>query len=147
MVRRRSAFGVWRSAFGVRRSAFGVSYSSSSSFSSSNSGARCKGVPEYSLHGVLRRDHRGRLDMSRRDQMMVARHEMPGNAAPENPSRRARYDWVARGVLLSCAMDAVGNGGSYRSLRDGSYPRAYQAFHAWLPSFHPSGTITSLRMP
>ena len=81
--------------------------------------------------------------LSRRDQMMVARHAMPGNAAPENPSRRVRYDWVARGVLLSWVMDAVGNDGSYRSLRDGSCLPFYQAFHAWLPSFRPSGTNTS----
>jgi hypothetical protein len=72
--------------------------------------------------------------------MMVAWHEMPGNASSKDPSRRVRYDRVARGVLLSCAMSNPRRQGSHRSLRDGSYSRAYQAFHAWLPSFGPSGT-------
>ena len=72
--------------------------------------------------------------------MMVAWHEMPGNASSKDPSRGVRYDRVARGVLLSCAMRNPRRQGSHRSLRDGSYPRAYQAFHAWLPSFGPSGT-------
>jgi hypothetical protein len=78
--------------------------------------------------------------LSRRDHMMVARYEMPGNTPSKDPSRRVRYDWFERGVLLSCAMSNSRRHGSYRSLRDGSYLRAYQAFHARLPSFGPSGT-------
>ena len=70
--------------------------------------------------------------------MMVAWHEMPGKTSSKDPSRRVRYDRVAG--LLSCAMSNPGRQGSHRSLRDGSYSRAYQAFHAWLPSFGPSGT-------
>jgi hypothetical protein len=78
--------------------------------------------------------------LSRRDQMMVAWHEMPGNTPSKDPSRRVRYDWFERGVLLSCAISNSRRYGSHRSLRDGSCLRAYQAFHAWLPSFGPSGT-------
>src|ERR1700683_27967 len=33
--------------------------------------------------------------LSRRDWVIVARHEMPGNRASRNPSRRVRYDRLA----------------------------------------------------
>src|SRR5580704_18896236 len=72
--------------------------------------------------------------------MMVARHEMPGNAAPRNPSRRARCDRVGKGLLASCTINKTWRHESYRSLRDGSFLDASQAFHAWLPSSSPSGT-------
>ena len=83
--------------------------------------------------------------------MMVARHEMPGKAASRSPSRlvrhsqdgdggRARCDRVAlRYVHHSRRNDALADQ-SYRSLRDGSFLSISQAFHAWLPSFRPSGT-------
>src|SRR5580704_14224317 len=32
---------------------------------------------------------------SQRDSMIVARHEVPGKASPEGPSRRVRYDRAA----------------------------------------------------
>jgi hypothetical protein len=73
--------------------------------------------------------------------MMVARHEMPGNVAPRSPSRRVRYDRVARDVLMSWTMDRAGHQGSHRSLRDGLSLPAFQAFHAWLPSCSPYGTL------
>ncbi len=76
--------------------------------------------------------------------MMVARHEMPGNAAPRNPSRRALCDRVAKGVLVSCTMNKDPRHYSYRSLRDGSNLATFQAFHAWLPSSGPYGTINLL---
>ena len=89
----------------------------------------------------MRRNGDEARPLSRRDEMMVARYEMPGNTSSKDPSRRVRYDRVGRGVLLSCTMSNSRRHGSYRSLRDGSYPRPYQAFHAWLPSFGPSGTV------
>ena len=73
--------------------------------------------------------------------MKLARHVMPGNAASRNPSRRARCDRVAKGVRLSCAISKAKRHESYRSLRDGSCLAYSQAFHAWLPSFHPYGII------
>jgi hypothetical protein len=38
----------------------------------------------------------GNGPLSRRDEMKVARHEMPGNMASRSPSRRVRYDRLAR---------------------------------------------------
>jgi hypothetical protein len=81
--------------------------------------------------------------------MIVARYEMPGSAASRNPSRRARCDRVAKGVLLYCTINKAKRPESYRSLRDGSFVAASQALHAWtsassvesLPSFRPFGTI------
>jgi hypothetical protein len=71
--------------------------------------------------------------------MMVARREMPGIARSRSPSRRARYDWLAR------APDRL-----KRSTKRGTtvpsaagtdhFCTVSQAFHAWLPSFRPSGT-------
>jgi hypothetical protein len=72
--------------------------------------------------------------------MMVARDEMPGIARSRSPSRRARYYRLAR------ASDRL-----ERSTKRGiTVPSAAaetdhlctvsQAFHAWLPSFRPSGT-------
>jgi hypothetical protein len=73
--------------------------------------------------------------------MMVAWHEMPGNVGIENPSRRVRYDRLARGVALFRSADKTWRRGSIRLGGDGSCLAAFQAFDAWLPSFGPSGTI------
>ena len=45
--------------------------------------------------GMVRRLHFIEPSLSRRDHMMVARHEMPGSAASGNPSRRVRHDRLA----------------------------------------------------
>ena len=74
--------------------------------------------------------------------MMVAWHEMPGNAAPRNPSPRARCDRVVQ--RFACTMNKDPRHDSYRSLRDGSNLATFQAFHARLPSFRPYGTINLL---
>src|SRR5580704_17822220 len=86
---------------------------------------------------------------------MVAWHEMPGKAASRNPSRlvlhsqdgdggRARCDRVApRYVHHSRLNDALADQ-SYRSLWDGSFLAIAQAFHAWLPSCSPYGTLLML---
>jgi|HubBroStandDraft_3_1064219.scaffolds.fasta_scaffold182321_2 hypothetical protein len=73
--------------------------------------------------------------------MMVARHEMPGKAISGCPSRRVRYDRVVQRFASSFTMNKDLRHYSYRSLRDGSYLATSQAFHAWLPSSGPYGTI------
>jgi hypothetical protein len=73
--------------------------------------------------------------------MRVARHEMHGNAGPRNQSGTARCDSASEDVLVSCTMNKAWRHESYRFLRDGSLPDALLAFHAWLPSFRPCGTI------
>jgi hypothetical protein len=79
--------------------------------------------------------------LSRRDHVMVARHEMPGNAASR--TRPVGYGMIGlRGhVLWSCMMDRSTRQGSIRRGGDGSCLAAFQAFHAWLPSIRPSGTV------
>ena len=82
-----------------------------------------------------------RCRLSRRDYLMVARHEMPGNAASR--TRPVGHGMIGlRGhVLWSCPVNKAAGHGSHRSLRDGSLLAAFQAFHAWLPSLRPSGTV------
>jgi hypothetical protein len=83
---------------------------------------------------------------------MVARHEMPGMCHPK-----------ARPVLSAIARMATEEGDGMIGWREGAMsrvvdktrrhrshrstgrivPALYQAFHAWLPSFRPSGTKIS----
>jgi hypothetical protein len=70
--------------------------------------------------------------------MMVARHEMPGK-------RLDTIRPVGNG-LIRCArpcppsnVTRARRDRSYRTLRDGLLDAGVQAFHAWLPSFSPSG--------
>jgi hypothetical protein len=51
-----------------------------------------------------------KLVMSRWDEMMVARHEMPGKVASRSPSRRVRNDRSASGVQNAYAALASGVG-------------------------------------
>src|ERR1700677_1150248 len=78
--------------------------------------------------------------LSPRDYVMVARHEMPGKMAPR--PRPVGYGMVGGGQVFSTVQNKrtpLGNL-SYRALRGGAYLDLYQAFRAWLPSIHPSGT-------
>jgi hypothetical protein len=77
--------------------------------------------------------------------MKVARHEMPGNMATKCPSRRVRYDPVAQPTDYPGRVDQAWANESHRSLRDGPRLPVTQAFHAWLPSFCPSGTEPATR--
>ena len=72
--------------------------------------------------------------------MKVARHEMPGNVALRSPSRRVRYDGSASTCCWFGRVQALAPQ-SHRTLRDGSCLHLPQAFHAWLPSLGPYGTI------
>ena len=78
--------------------------------------------------------------------MMAARHEMPGTGTIENPSHRVRYDRDEGFVPYErrrrefCTANKFWCRTSHRSLRDGSFLLLSQGFHAWLPSFSPSGT-------
>jgi hypothetical protein len=74
--------------------------------------------------------------------MMVARHEMPGMCHPE----ARRYDRLARGAIVSDGGQRVAPQITPGSLRDGPRLSIFQAFHAWLPSFHPSGTKVGFPM-
>jgi len=62
-----------------------------------------------------------------------------------SPSRRVRYDRLAREATVS-------DGGQSVAPQIIPYPTGrimfalYQAFHAWLPSFRPSGTKVSFLM-
>ena len=75
--------------------------------------------------------------------MKVARHEMPGTMCWGGLSRKVRYDQWTVFDLFSTAHEAPRHE-SYRSLRDGSCLPISQAFHAWLPSCGPYGTIRRL---
>jgi hypothetical protein len=79
------------------------------------------------------------VSLSRRDLTMVARHEMPGMGAITDPSGKGRYDFVPR---LNHAPDQKRRlpAQSYRPSGTGVFFDTFQAFHAWLPSFSPSGT-------
>ena len=48
-----------------------------------------------------------------------------------------------RGSTIVLGVNKTSRLGSYRSLRDGPCLPITQAFHAWLPSFGPSGTWES----
>jgi hypothetical protein len=72
--------------------------------------------------------------------MMVAWHEMPGTRISQSPSRRVRCDGF-EDFASFCTVNQFWGRPSDRSLRDGSFPRLSRAFHAWLPSFNPFGTI------
>ena len=77
--------------------------------------------------------------------MKVARHEMPGELTPKGPVPEGRYELVARETFITegrrtpgCPNHTVPSG------RDrGGWS---QAFHAWLPSFSPSGTMNRSSM-
>jgi hypothetical protein len=72
--------------------------------------------------------------------MMVARHKMPGAARSRSPSRRVRYDWLAR--TSDCLERWTRRGATVHTVPYGTdhVCTVSQAFHAWLPSFRPSGT-------
>jgi hypothetical protein len=72
--------------------------------------------------------------------MKVAGHEMPGNLPSESPSRRVPYDELV-GTRYRLRIVQSTEPKSHRTRRDGSSLNVSQAFHAWLPSLGPSGTI------
>jgi hypothetical protein len=72
---------------------------------------------------------------------MVARHEMPGKSAE-------MIRPVGNGLIDRRGRRFVLNGGRSVARHDHTVPYGtgfstplFQAFHAWLPSYHPSGTI------
>ena len=76
--------------------------------------------------------------------MMVARHEMPGKS-PETIRP------VGNGMIDRRARRFVLNGGRSLARHDHTVPSGtgfstplFQAFHAWLPSHRPCGTIRLL---
>jgi hypothetical protein len=78
--------------------------------------------------------------LSRRDQMMVARYEMPGKRADMirpvgNGVIRDGASWPSHKTIERPAqVDHTVPYGTGLSMA------CFQAFHAWLPSFGPSGT-------
>jgi hypothetical protein len=86
----------------------------------------------------MRVNIRTQLCLSRRDQMMVAWHEMPGTCHPEaRPVGYGLIDW--REWLSSPMMDKSWRHSSHRSLRDGSCLPFTRHF---MPGYHrsvPSG--------
>ena len=68
--------------------------------------------------------------LSRRDRLIVARHEVPGKAPLKAPSRRVRYDraplipnafWGSFRFCLAIPHSVRTPAESYRTLRDGSF--------------------------
>jgi hypothetical protein len=72
--------------------------------------------------------------------MMVARHEVPGNARTRNPSRRVRYDLVYRALFNIVSITALCGPSHTVPYGTDRRVRRSQAVPAWLPSFSPSGT-------
>jgi hypothetical protein len=71
--------------------------------------------------------------------MGVARHGMPGMCHPEpRPVGYGMIGW--REGLWSRLVDKACRHRSYPPRRRRITSAIYQAFHAWLPSFRPSGT-------
>ena len=79
--------------------------------------------------------------MSRRDGTKVARHKMPGKDADMIRLRRGGCD--RRRQVLFTTQDNRTPSSTHHTVPygTGSVMPRFQAFHAWLPSFRPSGTI------
>ena len=88
------------------------------------------------------RQHKTQLCLSRGDQMIVARHEMPGMCHPEaRPVGNGMIGW--REVLVPRWWTKLA-APAHRPFPTGRIMSGlYQAFHAWLPSFRPVGTEVS----
>jgi hypothetical protein len=79
--------------------------------------------------------------LSRRDELMVARHEMPGHwSDPVRPVGNGMIGNASRDPSSPIKERAVQNVHTvpYGTV---SWMLRFQAFHAWLPSFRPFGTI------
>src|ERR1700756_5161639 len=78
--------------------------------------------------------------LSRRDEIKVARHEMPGNAASIKPSRRVRYDRSVRVSVCLWTRTKLASSGHtvpYGTDQVCSFPRHFMPGYL---HFRPSGT-------
>ena len=93
----------------------------------------------------MRVNIRTQVCLSRRDQMMVARHGMHGTCPPETrPVGYGMIGWREGAIVADSGPSVAPQITPFSTGR--IMPTHYQAFHAWLPSFHPSGTKVSFLM-